>query len=69
LVGGVINLNNVNVGTMPFLREKKLFHFFLCIKLYLGMEEWFHGHNPKRKVHASHILIGKTLQLIKDVFP
>ncbi len=33
------------------------------------MEEWFHGHNPKSEVLASHILIAKTLQLIKDVFP
>jgi hypothetical protein len=44
-------------------------NFFLCIKLYLGMEEWFHAKNPKTKVCASDILIGKPLQLIKDVFP
>ena len=43
--------------------------FYLCIKLYLGTEEWFHAKNPKREVRASNVLIGKTLQLIKDVFP
>jgi hypothetical protein len=32
------------------------------------MEEWFHAKNPKTEVHASNVLIGKTLQLIKDVF-
>jgi hypothetical protein len=25
-------------------------NFFLCIKLYLGMEEWFHAKNPKTEV-------------------
>jgi hypothetical protein len=33
------------------------------------MEEWFHAKNPKAEVHASIVLIGKTLQLIKYVFP
>ena len=43
--------------------------FYLCIKLYLGTEEWFHAKNPKTEVHAPNVLTGKTLQLIKDVFP
>ncbi len=42
---------------------------FVCIKLYLGMEEWLHDHNLKREVCASRILIAETLQLIKNVFP
>jgi hypothetical protein len=33
------------------------------------MEEWFHAKNSKTEVCASDILIEKTLQLIKDVFP
>jgi hypothetical protein len=33
------------------------------------MEEWFDDHILKRDVCASHILIAKTLQLVKDVFP
>lgn len=43
--------------------------FFLCIKLFLGMEDWFHATNPKPEVRASKILIAQTLQLIKEVFP
>ena len=43
--------------------------FFLCLKLYLGMENWFHASNPKTEVRSSKILIAQTLQLIKDVFP
>ena len=42
--------------------------FFLCLKLYLGMEDWFHTSNPKTEVRSSKILIAQTLQLIKDVF-
>jgi hypothetical protein len=33
------------------------------------MEEWFHAKHQKAEVHVSHVLIGKTLQLIKYVFP
>jgi hypothetical protein len=32
------------------------------------MEEWFHAKKSKTEVRASDILIGKTLQLVKDVF-
>ncbi len=44
-------------------------NFFLCIKLYLGMEVWFHAKNPKTKVQSSKTLIANTFQLIKDVVP
>jgi hypothetical protein len=43
--------------------------FFVCIKHYLGMEEWLHDHNLKSEVRASHNLIAETLKVIKDVFP
>ena len=40
-----------------------------CLKLYLSMEEWFHGHNPKNEVKSSRELIAKVIELIKKIFP
>jgi len=39
------------------------------LKLYLGMEEWFHEENTKEEVKASRPLIAKTIDGVKESFP
>ena len=40
------------------------------VKLYLSMEQWFHGSNPKEEVNnARPLIIAKVLQLLQELFP
>ena len=53
------------------LREQSISmnKFQKCLKLYLSMEEWFHGTNLKVQVLASRSLISDTIKLMMSVFP
>jgi hypothetical protein len=53
------------------LREQSISmnKFQKCLKLYLSMEEWFHGSNLKEEVLASCSLISQTIKLMLSVFP
>ena len=50
-------------------RGVKYDDFLECLKLYLGMQEWFHTNNPKKEVRAARPFIGDVIERIKDVFP
>ena len=40
-----------------------------CIKLYLGMEAWFHGVNEKEEVKNAREMVANVLTLFCKVFP
>ena len=47
-------------------RWEKFLHF---IKMYLGMEEWFHDSNNKQQVRHARDSIGRVMQSLKRFFP
>ena len=61
----------INTKLTEKLREQSISmtKFQKCIKLYLSMEEWFHGNNLKKEVVNSRYMISDTIKLIQSVFP
>jgi hypothetical protein len=55
----------------PILRKHgcSLVKMAKFLKLYLGMEAWFHTENKKNKVHLARYLIGTVIQMLIDLFP
>lgn len=51
------------------LYERQWDKFVFSIKMYLGMEEWFHDCNDKDQVRNARDTIGKVLTLLKRFFP
>ena len=51
------------------LSERRWNKFLYTLKMYLGMEEWFHDSNDKAQVRNARVTIGKVLSLLQRFFP
>ncbi len=51
------------------LSEQRWKKFIEFLKLYLSMEEWFHGANYKKEVRCAQEEIAKVLRSLQQLFP